>query len=99
MPEHFVLRIIQFSDNLKVNLQYTAGNFYAMLSVNSVLRKHGWVKSWFDSDNLHSSEYLSRPWDGRYVSLTMRYTLDFGRKTDHGNNARFEGSAKTSVLK
>ena len=89
----------QFSDNLKVNLQYTAGNFYAMLSVNSVLRKHGWVKSWFDSDNLHSSEYLSRPWDGRYVSLTMRYTLDFGRKTDHGNNARFEGSAKTSVLK
>lgn len=89
----------QLSDNLKVNLQYTAGNFYAMLSVNSVLRKHGWVKSWFDSDNLHSSEYLSRPWDGRYVSLTMRYTLDFGRKTDHGNNARFEGSAKTSVLK
>lgn len=88
----------QFSDNLKINLQYTSGNLYAMLSVNSALRKNGWVKSWFDSDNVHWNEYLSRPWDGRYVSLTLRYALDFGRKMEHGNDARFEGSSKTSVL-
>lgn len=88
----------KFSDNLKVNLQYTNGNLYAMLSVNSLLRKDGWVKSRFDSDNVHSNEYLSRPWDGRYISLTLRYTLDFGRKTEHGNDARFEGNTKTSVL-
>lgn len=90
--------ISQFSDRLKVSLQYTTGNLYAMLSVNSVLRKNGWLKSWFDSDNVHSYEYLSRPWDGRYVTLTVRYTLDFGRKTEHKNDARFEGTVKTSVL-
>lgn len=88
----------QQSDNLKIALQYTAGNFYARLSVNSLCRKDGWWKSWFDSANYHNYQYLSRPWDSRYVNLTLRYTLDFGRKTRHGNDARFEGQVKSSVL-
>lgn len=88
----------QASDNLKIAVQYTTGNFFALFSINSVCRKNGWWKSWFDSANYNNYEYLSRPWDSRYVNLTMRYTLDFGRKTKHGNDARFEGNVKSSIL-
>lgn len=90
--------ITRFSDNLRLAAQYTTGNFYALISINSVCRKNGWAKSWFDSEHIHNYEYTSRPWDGRYVSMTLRYTFDFGRKTQRGNDARFEGNVKSSVL-
>lgn len=90
--------IAKFSDNLRISAQYTVGNFYASFSVNSLCRKNGWVKSWFDSDHINNYEYTSRPWDGRYLNLTLRYTFDFGRKTQRGNDARYEGNVKSSVL-
>ena len=91
-------QLSRFCNSMRINLQYTTGNLHAMLSVESVLRKKGWYKSWFDSDNVQWSQYVSSPRRGRYFSLSVRYTLDFGRKTEHGNEASFDGSTKTSVL-
>lgn len=90
--------VAESSDALKLTAQYTSGNLHASLSVYSVLRKTGWWKSRFDSDTYHLFEYRAAPKDGRYVSLTVRYTLDFGRETKHGNELRYEGQSKTSVL-
>ena len=91
-------QLSRLCNSMRINLQYTTGNLHAMLSVESVLRKKGWYKSWFDSDNVQWSQYVSSPRRGRYFSLSVRYTLDFGRKTEHGNEASFDGSTKTSVL-
>ena len=91
-------QLSRFCNSMRINLQYTTGNLHAMLSVESVLRKKGWYKSWFDSDNVQWSQYVSSPRRGRYFSLSVRYTLDFGRKTERGNEASFDGSTKTSVL-
>ena len=87
-----------FSDNFRLGVQYSSGNLYVNLQANSLFRKTGWVKSYMDSKYLYSERYLSRPWDGRYLSLTVTYTLDFGKKINHGNNIGFDGKSKSSAL-
>lgn len=90
--------IAEFSGKLRLSAQYTTGNFFVQCTVNSLNRKDGWVKSRFNSEHFRNREYLSRPWDGRYVSLKLRYTFDFGRKTPRSSDPRFEGNVKSSVM-
>ena len=92
-------KMSQFSSyNLSAKVQYTNGNFFASLTVNSIPCKDGWVKSWLDGEHIHDYRYVSRPWDGRYVTLSASYTVDFGKKLKHGNNLQYGGSSKSSVL-
>ena len=42
--------------------------------------------------------YLSRPWDGRYVTLSATYTIDYGKKLQHGDDMSFGGTSKSSAL-
>lgn len=88
----------RFSDNLKMTAQYNTGNFQLQVSVNSLNRKRGYVKSWFESPHYDNHQYTSRPWDSRFVNLKLRYTFDFGRTLKRGNDPQFEGSSKSSVL-
>lgn len=90
--------LTRFSDNLKLGLQYTNGNLFVKLQVNSLILKNGNTKSWLISDYIDSYSYQSRPWDRRYVSLSASYTLDYGKKINHGGNLKFNGTTKTSVL-
>ena len=90
--------LTRFSDNLKLGLQYTKGNLFVKLQVNSLILKNGNTKSWLISDYIDSYSYQSRPWDRRYVSLSASYTLDYGKKINHGSNLKFNGNTKTSVL-
>lgn len=90
--------LTRFSDNLKLGLQYTKGNLFVKLQVNSLILKNGNTKSWLISDYIDSYSYQSRPWDRRYVSLSASYTLDYGKKINHGSNLKFNGTTKTSVL-
>lgn len=90
--------LTRFSDNLKLGLQYTKGNLFVKLQVNSLILKNGNTKSWLISDHINSYSYQSRPWDRRYVSLSASYTFDYGKKINHGSNLNFNGKTKTSVL-
>lgn len=90
--------LTKFSDNLKCGLQFAKDNLFVKLQVNSLILKKGNTESWLISDNINSYTYQSRPWDRRYVSLSVSYTLDYGKKIKHGSNLRFEGKTKTSVL-
>ena len=90
--------LTRFSDNLKLGLQYTKGNLFVKLQFNSLILKNGNTKSWLISDYIDSYSYQSRPWDRRYVSLSASYTLDYGKKINHGSNLKFNGTTKTSVL-
>lgn len=91
-------KLTQFSDNLSCGLQYTTGNLFVKLQVNSLLLKKGYTKSWLISDNIDSYTYQSRPWDRRYVSISASYTFDYGKKLKHDSNLHFEGKSKTSIL-
>ncbi len=91
-------KLTSFSDNLKCGLQFSKGNLFVKLQVNSLLLKKGHTESWLISDNIYSYAYQSRPWDRRYVSLSASYTFDYGKKLKHGGNLQFEGKSKTSVL-
>lgn len=84
--------------NLCVKGQYTNGNFFASVTVNSIPRKNGWIKSWLDAQYIHDYRYVSRPWDGRYVTISASYTIDIGKKLKHGNNLQYGGASKSSVL-
>lgn len=89
----------EFSSNkLSAKLQYTKGNFFASCTVNSIPRKNGWVKSWLDAEYIHDYRYVSRPWDGRYITISASYTIDFGKKMKHGNDLQYSGTSKSSVL-
>lgn len=90
--------LTKFSDNLKCGLQYSKGNLFVKLQVNSLLLKKGYTKSWLISDYIDSYTYQSRPWDRRYVSLSASYTFDYGKKVKHGSTLRFDGKSKTSIL-
>lgn len=87
-----------FSNNFMLGMQYTIGNFYAGVQVNSLFKKYGYVKSWLDMEHLSMSEYISRPWDGRYLTVSVSYTFDFGKRMKHGNNLYFRGISKSSTL-
>lgn len=91
-------KLTSFSDNLKCGVQFSKGNLFVKLQVNSLLLKKGHTESWLISDNIYSYAYQSRPWDRRYVSLSASYTFDYGKKLNHGGNLQFEGKSKTSVL-
>lgn len=90
--------LTRFSDNLKCGVQYSKGNLFAKLQVNSLFLKKGYTKTWLVSDNIGSYTYQSRPWDRRYMSLSISYTFDYGKKIKHDGNLRFEGKSKSSVL-
>lgn len=88
----------KFSDNLRLGVQYSKGNLFVKLQVNSLLRNDGWVKTYLNSEYYSYNRYLSRPSDGRYLSLTATYTFDFGKKINHGDNMGFDGTRKSSAL-
>lgn len=88
----------KFSDNFRLGVQYSKGNLFVKLQVNSLLRNDGWVKTYLNSEYYSYNRYLSRPSDGRYLSLTATYTFDFGKKINHGDNMGFDGTRKSSVL-
>lgn len=77
---------------------FPGGWRFVKLQVNSLILKNGNTKSWLISDYIDSYSYHSRPWDRRYVSLSASYTLDYGKKINHGSNLKFNGNTKTSVL-
>lgn len=92
-------QLSEFSNNLKLGVQFSKGNLFMKLQVNSLALKNGYIKSWLISENINSYKYTSRPWDRRYVSLSASYTLDYGKKISHGSSLNFGGKTKTSVLK
>ena len=82
----------------KLGVQFTKGNLFMKLQVNSLFLKNGYIKSWLISENINNYTYTSRPWDRRYVSLSASYTIDYGKKISHGSSLNFGGKTKTSVL-
>ncbi len=90
--------LTSFSDNLKCGLQFSKGNLFVKLQVNSLILKKGYTKSWLISDNIDSYTYQSRPWDRRYMSISASYTFDYGKKIKHSGILQFDGKSKTSVL-
>lgn len=88
---------IYIEANIK-QVQFTKGNLFMKLQVNSLLVKNGYIKSWLTSENINNYTYTSRPWDRRYVSLSASYTIDYGKKISHGSSLNFGGKTKTSVL-
>lgn len=91
-------KLSEFSNNFKLGVQFTKGNLFMKLQVNSLFLKNGYIKSWLISENINNYTYTSRPWDRRYVSLSASYTIDYGKKISHGSNLNFGGKTKTSVL-
>ncbi len=90
--------LTSFSDNLKCGLQFSKGNLFVKLQVNSLILKKGYTKSWLISDNIDSYTCQSRPWDRRYMSISASYTFDYGKKIKHSGILQFDGKSKTSVL-
>lgn len=88
----------RFVSTMNVGVQYAKGNLYLKAQVCSVFRKNGWVKNWLTSSNIDSYTYLSRPWDGRYITLSATYTIDYGKKLQHGDDMSFGGTSKSSAL-
>lgn len=88
----------QSSNRLDLSLTYHTGNLFLSCDVHSVLRKHGYFKNFYESPSYSNDMRLSRPWDGRYILLSLRYTLDFGKKIRKGGDIRFDGKVKSGVL-
>lgn len=88
----------KFSDKLNLSLTYHTGNLFLSCDVQSVLRPHGYFKSYYESPHYTNYGRLSRPSDGRYVWFSLRYTLDFGKKIRKGGDIRFDGKVKSGVL-
>ena len=88
----------QSSNRLDLSFTYHTGYLFLSCDVHSVLRKHGYFKNFYESPSYSNDMRLSRPWDGRYILLSLRYTLDFGKKIRKGGDIRFDGKVKSGVL-
>lgn len=83
---------------LNMKIQYNSGNLFISVMANHILKRNGWWKSWFDSENLSQSSFLSRPWDGMFVTLSASYTFNFGNKSSDYEHLKFNGKIKSSAL-
>ena len=88
----------KFSDRLNLSLTYHTGELFLSCDFMSMLHKHGFYKSYYESPSYSNHSYLSRPSDGFHIRLSLRYTLDFGKKVQQGNDIWFDGMIKSGVL-
>lgn len=83
---------------LNIKIQYHRDNFFISVMANHILRRKGWWKSWLNSENINQVSFLSRPWDGMFITLSASYTFSFGKKYSDNENLRFNGQIKSSAL-
>lgn len=90
--------ISKFSDILRLSVQYTTGNLFLsiMLETPTDFKKYGRFKTWEDSKNMN--RYQESYNKKRYATINLRYTFNFGRKVQKGDDIYFQGSSKSSVL-
>lgn len=90
--------IVQTKSTYGLYLSYALGDFKASLQFNNWFNRYRSYRS-FDSYHYSSHGWMRNNGLERTVSLTLSYTLPYGKKVNRGNELQTSGSTNSAILK
>ena len=88
-----------FKSTYGLNVNYAVGDFKARLQFRNWFDRDGYVTGVFDSARY--SEH-TKEWDAelsRQISLTLIYTLSYGKKVSRGGELQQDGGIGSAILR
>lgn len=80
-------------------LSYGNSNWHAQLNVINIFDRQNYRNTIVDVSNFSSNETIYSNSGGRSISLTVSYTLDFGKKINRGDELQAPTGGKSAVMK